>query len=379
MRSLAEKARSSYHYLRSWGRNTRPRQHCDMKRFLVGIESAEGELSLFPMKQWLRQHPEAVPPGLDPSGNTSHALRNGLKRSGWKVRETRTEVHLLPPSVLMEGVLLTTNPSRSLERLTRTGTCFVIQPFDKGRFDKRYEDTFRPAIRLAGLEPYRVDQDPASLIPIEDIEAGIRHSDACFAEITTDNPNVWFELGYAIAARKPVVMVCSDERARFPFDVQHRSIIKYQSESPRDFQELGANITKRLKAAMSAQLQVEAVEDLSPAAPTEGLTQHELVALITIASLGLEGNPSSSYSLRQEMERAGYTDVACALSIRGLLRKQYIERAAAYDERNNEYWGFLATDEGLDWLEKNQDRLKLKRSPDEAREDWGGVEAELPF
>ena len=84
------------------------------------------------------------------------------------------------------------------------GTCFVIQPFDRGKFDKRFEDTFRPAIEEAGLEAYRVDQDPNVEIPIEAIEEGIRNAAVCLADITTDNPNVWYELGYAFAAGKAV-------------------------------------------------------------------------------------------------------------------------------------------------------------------------------
>jgi hypothetical protein len=74
-------------------------------------------------------------------------------------------------------------------------TCFVIQPFDDGPFDKRYEDVFVPAIRAAGMEPYRVDRDPAASIPIEDIEKGIRSAGACLADISEPNQNVWFELG----------------------------------------------------------------------------------------------------------------------------------------------------------------------------------------
>ncbi len=68
--------------------------------------------------------------------------------------------------------------------------CFVIQPFDKGPFDKRYDDVLTPAIERAGLQPYRVDRDPSVTIPIEGIETGIRESEACLADITTDNPNV---------------------------------------------------------------------------------------------------------------------------------------------------------------------------------------------
>src|SRR5262245_43027403 len=129
--------------------------------------------------------------------------------------------------------------------------CFVIQPFDGGVFDKRYEDVFAPAISEAGLDAYRVDQDPNVAVPIEDIENGIREARVCLADITLDNPNVWFELGFAFSAGKNVVLVCSSERTtKFPFDVQHRSIIRYTSESPRDFETLKKSITTKIKAFM---------------------------------------------------------------------------------------------------------------------------------
>lgn len=79
------------------------------------------------------------------------------------------------------------------------GSCFVMQPFDGSTFDRRYEEVFKPAIEAAKLEPYRVDQDPKASVPIDEIERGIREAQVCLAEITHDNPNVWFELGYAIA------------------------------------------------------------------------------------------------------------------------------------------------------------------------------------
>lgn len=130
------------------------------------------------------------------------------------------------------------------------GTCFVIQPFDGGPYDDRYRDTIQPAITSAGLEAYRVDEDPAVSIPIDDIERGIRESIICLADITPDNPNVWFELGFAIASRREVVLICAESRTKFPFDVQHRSIITYRTESKRDFEELQEKITSRLNAIM---------------------------------------------------------------------------------------------------------------------------------
>jgi hypothetical protein len=84
-------------------------------------------------------------------------------------------------------------------------TCFVIQPFDSGKFDKRFKETFAPAIFEAGFEPYRVDDDPRAEVLITSIEDGIRSAAVCLADITMDNPNIWFELGYAFASKRPVV------------------------------------------------------------------------------------------------------------------------------------------------------------------------------
>ncbi|WP_211225001.1 hypothetical protein [Spirosoma spitsbergense] len=116
-------------------------------------------------------------------------------------------------------------------------TCFVAQPFDGDKFDLRYSDVFEPAIKNAGLEPYRVDKDPSVEIPIEEIESRIKTAEIILVDITLDNPNVWYELGYAFACKKDVVMVCcSDERiGRFPFDIQHRSILPYKAGSRSNF------------------------------------------------------------------------------------------------------------------------------------------------
>jgi hypothetical protein len=70
-----------------------------MKRFNVVVSKDDGGVELHPMKEWLRQHPEHVPAGLDATSSTSHQLRDGLRRRGWSVEETPTEVRLLPQGV----------------------------------------------------------------------------------------------------------------------------------------------------------------------------------------------------------------------------------------------------------------------------------------
>lgn len=68
-----------------------------MKRFNVVISKSDGGVEMYPMKEWLRQHPEHIPDGLDPTSSTSHQLRNGLKKCGWSVKEMPTEIRLFMP------------------------------------------------------------------------------------------------------------------------------------------------------------------------------------------------------------------------------------------------------------------------------------------
>jgi hypothetical protein len=246
------------------------------------------------------------------------------------------------------------------------GKCFVIQPFDRGRYDKRYEDVFAPAIREAGLEPYRVDRDPSVSIPIEDIETGIESCEACLAEISTDNPNVWFELGDAIASQHEVVLVCSAERtSHLPFDVQHRSIIKYSTESPRDFEQLQAQITARLKAMLRKKAQLGQVAQMSSVAKLEGLEQYEIAVLIAVAQqINDPDDGISAYRVREDMEKAGFTKLATTLGLKALLNKGMLDTTQYQDIDGEPFTAYRVIDKGMSWLFANQDKLTLKRDDD---------------
>jgi hypothetical protein len=58
-----------------------------IQRHTVVIPRGDGGVEVYPLKEWLRQHPEETPPGLDPSLNTTHQLRSGLRRLGWTMRK----------------------------------------------------------------------------------------------------------------------------------------------------------------------------------------------------------------------------------------------------------------------------------------------------
>jgi hypothetical protein len=250
-------------------------------------------------------------------------------------------------------------------------TCFVIQPFDGAKFDKRFSDVYKPAIEQAGLEAYRVDTDPGVLIPIESIEKGIRQATVCLADISTDNPNVWYELGFAFASKRPVVMVCSEDRVgkKYPFDIQHRSIIPYQADSPSDFEKLKSNLTAKLKAMLQQENVLDEIANATPVSQLHGLSQPEILILAVIAGEAYMPHLSTPVSsVRRSAERAGITGMGFNVSVRRLLQKQLISETELWDENSNEaYSGMTINEGGWAWIDQNEKQFVLFRpeNPDE--------------
>lgn len=123
---------------------------------------------------------------------------------------------------------------KKLEKTTNVGandTCFVMQPFAAPLGDY-YEKIYRPAIEKAGLRPVRADAEIFATGKIMDqVWYGINTAKVLVAELTTRNPNVFYELGLAHAMKKPVVLVSAREED-VPFDLQHIRVIYYDMSDP---------------------------------------------------------------------------------------------------------------------------------------------------
>ena len=256
--------------------------------------------------------------------------------------------------------------------------CFVIQPFDNDKFDIRFIDIFEPAIIKAGFDAYRIDKDLSVRIPIDEIEKGISESAICFAEITSDNPNVWYELGYAFACNKDVVMVCSDERqGKFPFDIQHRHVLTYKTSSTSDFTSLEDTITRKIKAFQQKSKTVKQL-NITPVIETEGLNGYQIALLILIMENQITSEDSISvYALKNEMNKSGYTDIATSVGIRALVKNGMIETFKQSDDYNNnqEYLACRRTEIGENWILSNQDLLQFRK----IKPDQPNLADDLPF
>src|SRR3954471_15941712 len=78
------------------------------RRFKVVVPRDDGGVAVYPLKEWLRQHSQSVPAGLHATSSTSHELRNGLRKLGWTVQETPSEVRLIPPGAAGGGAMVKT-------------------------------------------------------------------------------------------------------------------------------------------------------------------------------------------------------------------------------------------------------------------------------
>ena len=110
-------------------------------------------------------------------------------------------------------------------------SCFVMMPFSDP-LGKYYKSVYTPAVKKAGLIPVRADDDIfATGKIIDQVWRGITNAKVLIAELTTRNPNVFYELGLAHALQKPVVLVSSNEQD-VPFDLQHIRVIYYDIYDP---------------------------------------------------------------------------------------------------------------------------------------------------
>jgi hypothetical protein len=183
------------------------------------------------------------------------------------------------------------------------------------------------------------------------------------------------------------VLICLDPRPEpFPFDIRHRSIINYTLHSTSDFEKLKSEVVKRLKAQVERAEKLQTVAAMSQMSSTEGLSSHEIAALVTIMSQ--RASPSSGmsvYMLKDEMKRSGYTPIASGLALESLARKEMIEHFEEMDYENREtYPACRLTPKGIDWLLENQNQFRMQDKQEKQAEVVQGrglplTDEDIPF
>jgi hypothetical protein len=243
-------------------------------------------------------------------------------------------------------------------------TCFVIQEFDDdGTFDKRYQETIRPALVASDVEPLRADAILGLQPVIEKIEDAIQQASICVAEVSTDNPNVWLELGYALAINRPVVILCDKNiRSKLPFDIQHRPVIFYRTDSKSGYEELENNIKLNVKNELERDSRIATAPLIkNGSGELEDLKDYEVAILTTLLALWpTSSNGAGHWELEKKLKSIGYAETALGLGLSKLLSKGLIQQSSDSDINGNDYFLYRITPEGIGWLTEREDKIELE-------------------
>lgn len=226
-----------------------------------------------------------------------------------------------------------------------------------------------------------MDEDPRVDVGIESIESGIRNSVACLADISEDNANVWYELGFAMALGKPVVMVCSEQaRSKFPFDIQHRIVTKYKSESPSDFGELQAKISERLSARATHEEMLKQAAASDQVALAAGLSPMEIMLIAAVASETESPEASSVlWRIKEAAERQGLTPIGFQLALQRLGVKGFVRVTDEFDADSDRAYKLVSlTGEAWSWIDQNEERFVTHRQKKRVVKD-DFADDDIPF
>jgi tetratricopeptide (TPR) repeat protein len=107
---------------------------------------------------------------------------------------------------------------------------FGVKPDSQGNpidFNRVYIELIKPALEMAGLQALRADEETRAGDIRTDMFQELLIADLMVADLTQDNPNVWYELGVRHALRaRGVVLICGG-RSTTAFDLYTDRKLRY--------------------------------------------------------------------------------------------------------------------------------------------------------
>lgn len=144
--------------------------------------------------------------------------------------------------------------SKSDSEVQNNKKCFIIMPistpdgYSENHFKQVYDTIIAPAVRKAGYEPYRVDDDRICDSIIDKILHNLVECEMAVCDLSSRNPNVMYELGIRQAYGKKVVLI-QDEKSQHIFDISAINTVFYNSR--RVYEDVIASQNEISEAIMS--------------------------------------------------------------------------------------------------------------------------------
>jgi hypothetical protein len=97
-------------------------------------------------------------------------------------------------------------------------------------FEEVYDYVIKPAVEAAGLEPWRADRRGGAGWIHRRMIRDLVAADVAIADITSLNPNVFYELGVRHALRRQVTIMVRKSGTQIPFNVRDFPVIDYDTK-----------------------------------------------------------------------------------------------------------------------------------------------------
>ena len=188
----------------------------------------------------------------DMSSKKHRTRKTDARKSNAKTKPKRSP----PRSTSRRAPVAKPSPSRDIAVGAGQPLCFVLMPFGKKKdarggaaidFDRIYEDAIAPAVEGAGMEPVRADAESTGGIIHKAMFERLLLCDYAVADLTTANPNVFYELGVRHAARPRTTVAIFANGKEIPFDVRYLRQLPYRLGDDNKF---GSRQAEPLKASL---------------------------------------------------------------------------------------------------------------------------------
>lgn len=186
--------------------------------------------------------------------NTPYAIRATLRgrMAELRVNDVRVAEVVLPDEPAGHQVAVIASGQtpvvfESIQIRPAKPRAFVATQFT-APFDRIWDQVIRKAAEAEGFNPIRIDEVVGPNPILADIKRHVAEAAVVIAEITPLNANVFYELGYADALNKPLVLV-AQAGTKLPFDIQGYRTVFYEDVIGGEVR-LADNLRKQLQSVL---------------------------------------------------------------------------------------------------------------------------------
>ena len=127
----------------------------------------------------------------------------------FKIRSCQVTLFITGPAALTV---------QDFEVAAQKPTAFIVMQFTE-EFNALYAEVIKPTCEKYGLTAVRGDDIYSNGLILDDIVRSIQECFVIIADITPNNPNVFYEVGYAHGMGKATILLSDKKRDKLPFDI----------------------------------------------------------------------------------------------------------------------------------------------------------------